>query len=81
MSSQPAAGGHGEGSEAADGGPGGAGDAPAGVMGASNSDSGGGGGAVGRVRINAGSPSVLGLVSPSQATGAFTMGPLLLASQ
>ena len=79
MSDQAALGGVGEGSEAGNGGPGGAGNSPAGSTGVSNSNAGGGGGAVGRVRVNADAPTVQGLVSPTAATGAFTIGALPLA--
>jgi hypothetical protein len=79
VSDQAALGGVAEGSEAGNGGPGGAGNGPAGGSGVSNSNGGGGGGAVGRVRVNAVAPSVQGLVSPTQATGAFTTGALPLA--
>jgi len=74
-----APGGVGEGTEAGDGGPGGAGNVPAGHAGQDDYNAGGGGGAVGRVRVNATSSSVAGLVSPAQATGAFTLGALPLA--
>jgi hypothetical protein len=79
VSDQAAAGGNAEGLEAGSGGPGGAGNGPAGGTGVSNANSGGGGGAVGRVRVNASTPSVQGLVSPTEATGAFTIGALPLA--
>ncbi len=39
---------------------------------------GGGGGAVGRIRINATTQTVNGLVSPADSTGAFTLGSLQL---
>ncbi len=54
---------------------------PAGSAGADSDNAGGGAGAVGRVRINvAGAPAVDGLVSPAEATGAFTTGPLVVIS-
>jgi len=66
-----------DGNQSAPGGDGGAGVVPAGQPGLDNDSAGGGGGAVGRVRLNATTtPTVDGLVSPAESTGAFTLGSL-----
>jgi hypothetical protein len=59
-----------------DGGKGGAGTTPAGQKGSNNDDGGGGGGAVGRIRVNAGTPSLSGTVSPSASQGTLLTQPL-----
>ena len=59
-----------------DGGSGGAGADPDGAAGEVNDDSGGGGGAAGRIRVNTpDAASLLGILSPSLASGAATVGP------
>lgn len=45
-------------------------------MDSTSRDSGGGGGGAGRIRINAGTPVLLGVVSPALSTSLATTGPL-----
>ncbi len=79
-----AAGGVGEGLGGGDGGPGAAGDRVNGDDGLekvnqASRDSGGGGGGAGRIRINAMSLQVDGILSPSESTQASSFGSLLFS--
>jgi len=62
---------------ASPGGKGGAGATIAGTAANNHDVGGGGGGGVGRIRVNSGTPTLSGLLSPTTSTAAATTGPLV----